>query len=240
MKAATSGRRAAVDRAHSARTPATDHFLTELSGLLRGPRRVRAELVVEIADGVDDARSALQDNGIPAAEAERRALAEFGTAREIAAGLRAALAAGALRRLAVLGSLLPVLILGWASAWSRVPDTAARQLSGTLTGVLYSIGAALAAISIAALVVHRGRRILDRRALDRCRRLSVVLAGGLAAFLSIATVLTALNWSLFTFTMSHGFAIAVSVASLVLVPALCWACVGATVAATGAPKKEAA
>ena len=61
--------------------------LRELAGRLHGPVRLKADLLTEARHALLDATEAYREGGLPAAEAERRAVAEFGSARPARAGL---------------------------------------------------------------------------------------------------------------------------------------------------------
>ncbi|GII91037.1 permease prefix domain 1-containing protein [Sinosporangium siamense] len=65
-----------------------DHYVSELERVLRGPSRMRADLVREVRDGLTDMADALEDDGLVRPEAERAAVLEFGTVAEVAPGLQ--------------------------------------------------------------------------------------------------------------------------------------------------------
>ncbi|TCP57274.1 hypothetical protein EV191_1011227 [Tamaricihabitans halophyticus] len=93
---------------------------------LTGPRRLRTELLQEVADGLEDATEAYQEAGLNAADAERRAVAEFGDPRKVADQLQEEIAARHGRRSALFIALcFPVLILAWDLLWMTglVPPT---------------------------------------------------------------------------------------------------------------------
>lgn len=81
---------------------AIDEYVVELDGALRGPRRVKADLVTEARDGLVDAAEAYQATGAARAHAERQAVAEFGPVPELAAGYQRLLAFAQGRRTALL------------------------------------------------------------------------------------------------------------------------------------------
>ncbi|RQX58081.1 hypothetical protein DLJ57_04450, partial [Micromonospora chalcea] len=56
-----------------------DRRLRELSGRLYGPDRLKADLLTETRHALEDAVEAYREEGLPRAEAERRAVAEFGS-----------------------------------------------------------------------------------------------------------------------------------------------------------------
>ncbi|GIJ25911.1 hypothetical protein Vqi01_10730 [Micromonospora qiuiae] len=78
-----------------------DEHLRQLAGRLRGPRRVRADLMTEARHGLLDAVEAYRDGGLPAHEAARRAVADFGTPEQLAPAYQAELAVAALRGLSL-------------------------------------------------------------------------------------------------------------------------------------------
>lgn len=125
--------------------------LRELAGRLRGPARLKADLLTEARHSLLDAVEAYRDGGLPRAEAERRAVAEFGSPAQLAPGYQAELAAGALRRLAVRALAVAVVLMAcgdltWrGSSWSDGPrpPEGYRLLSASLNGI-WGLVAALA------------------------------------------------------------------------------------------------
>ncbi|WP_238455218.1 permease prefix domain 1-containing protein [Micromonospora sp. ATA51] len=92
--------------------------LRELAGRLRGPARLKTDLLTEARHALLDAAEAYRADGLPAAEAERRAVAEFGSSAQLAPGYQAELAAGALRGLAVRALAVAVaLMVGGDLTW---------------------------------------------------------------------------------------------------------------------------
>lgn len=77
-----------------------DAYVDGLALLLRGPGRVRAEMITEARHSLEDAAAAHLDAGLCELEAERRAVAEFGALREVAPAYQAELAAQQGRRAA--------------------------------------------------------------------------------------------------------------------------------------------
>ncbi|MEV2237006.1 permease prefix domain 1-containing protein [Micromonospora sp. NPDC049891] len=78
-----------------------EEHLRQLAGRLRGPRRLRADLMTEARHGLLDAVDAYRDSGVPAGEASRRAVADFGTPDQLAPAYQAELAVAALRGLSL-------------------------------------------------------------------------------------------------------------------------------------------
>ncbi|MCX4474427.1 hypothetical protein C5N14_24305 [Micromonospora sp. MW-13] len=117
--------------------------LRELADRLHGPPRLKADLLAEARHGLQDAVEAYRNGGLSAAQAERRAVAEFGDAARLAPAYQAELAAGSLRGLAmrvlaVAGILIVAGDLTWrGSSWSDGPGPPAgyRLLSASLNGI---------------------------------------------------------------------------------------------------------
>lgn len=61
-----------------------DAYVAELGRALRGPRRLKADLLAEARDGLIDAAEARQGSGFDADDAQRLAIADFGTVAEVA------------------------------------------------------------------------------------------------------------------------------------------------------------
>lgn len=112
--------------------------LGELAGRLRGPARHRADLLREARHALLDAVEAYRGMGLSPVEAERRAVAEFGSPAQLIPGYQAELAAGALRglalrALALAGALTwPPMIIGAVlvgAGWFALARAACRWLS---------------------------------------------------------------------------------------------------------------
>ena len=105
-----------------------DDYLTALDRRLRGPGRIKRDLLTEARDGLVDCAEAYQAAGLDRDAAERRAVAEFGPVAEIAAGYQEELAAWTGRRLALLVfATVPVTALLWALTWQVFPEPAGRE-----------------------------------------------------------------------------------------------------------------
>lgn len=121
--------------------PVIDEYLHRLSRALHGPRRLKADLLTEARHGLDDAAADYRAAGLPEPEAQRRAVAEFGSVPEIAAAYQVELAALTARRLSVriLGVWLLLLLAAdrmWQGApWDggTPPPAGYRLLSTSLT-----------------------------------------------------------------------------------------------------------
>ncbi|WP_405085499.1 permease prefix domain 1-containing protein [Microbispora sp. NBC_01389] len=102
-----------------------DEYVTVLRGALRGPYGARRDLLAEARDGLLDAADAYEAGGLPRAEAERRAIADFGTVDEIAPGFQRELSVSQGRRTATLLFLsVPLTAFLWAVIWRVFPEAA--------------------------------------------------------------------------------------------------------------------
>ena len=101
-----------------------DDYVAGLAGALRGPRRLRGDLVAEARDSLVDATEAYAADGCPQDVAQRRAVDEFGSYAQVLPGYQAELAVAQARRttlmfavaLVALRCLTPVLWHGGPSA----------------------------------------------------------------------------------------------------------------------------
>jgi hypothetical protein len=101
-----------------------DDYVTGLRRTLKGPVRARRDLVAEARDSLYDAAEAYELDGLDPAEAERRAVGEFGRIDEIAPGYQEELAACQGRRLAVLLFVsVPLTAILWSVIWKTFPLT---------------------------------------------------------------------------------------------------------------------
>ncbi|MFC0625001.1 permease prefix domain 1-containing protein [Kribbella deserti] len=100
-----------------------DAYIARLDAALLGPRRKKADLLTEARDGLVDATEALEAEGLSRAEAERRAIDEFGELREILPDYRAELGYAQGRRTAVLMAaaiiIQPIVWLEGTWQWNR-------------------------------------------------------------------------------------------------------------------------
>ncbi|MFC0865619.1 permease prefix domain 1-containing protein [Sphaerimonospora cavernae] len=149
-----------------------DGYVAALRSVLRGPGCAKRDLLAEARDGLLDAAEAYESDGLSRAEAERRAVEEFGPVPEVAPGFQRELAVGQGRRTALLLFLsVPPMTLMWNLMWEVFPEppsvTAVKpawfgvlarvvDYSQLLTGV---VGA------LALLALGRGLRRLHRPAL---------------------------------------------------------------------------
>jgi hypothetical protein len=82
------------------RVSTAEAYVAALDQSLVGPRRVRRGLVQEAHDHLDDASTSLSDAGYDRAEAERIAVADFGSLDQIVPAFQTTLAVAASRRTA--------------------------------------------------------------------------------------------------------------------------------------------
>jgi hypothetical protein len=171
-------------------TDVIDDYVATVGRGLHGSGRLRADMLVEIRDALEDATEAHRDGGAADDQARRLAVDEFGSARSISAALQDVLAVAHGRRtawtlLAVLGVQHAVSeYLGRSGAWQR-------SWAGITPGPFYTalarftdVSVILALAAAAAAVVAFGwgvRRLGVRRDLVR---MTAVLA----------SVVIGLNW----------------------------------------------
>lgn len=140
-------------------------YLAELDRVLRGPRRAKADLLAEARDGLHDTAQSYMDAGEPAEVACRRAVAEFGPLKEIAAGFQAELSVAQARRTAIWVALVvAVQPLVWGPLRPGGADhdlTAAQSLIDRLIeslGVVALCGAGLVLLASGVGVRFLGTR----------------------------------------------------------------------------------
>ncbi|MFE6614031.1 permease prefix domain 1-containing protein [Amycolatopsis sp. NPDC057786] len=143
---------------------AIEAYIGELEGRLSGPCSAKADLLTEARDGLVDAADAYRAGGVDEAEAERRAVADFGPADLIARDYQTEL--GLRRDIRVLWELIagvPLLILAWDLArafadWSRLDATPSWYHRAI--GVADTLAALSPAVAVAGLLAAR---LLSRR-----------------------------------------------------------------------------
>ncbi|RSM82915.1 hypothetical protein DL991_03500 [Amycolatopsis sp. WAC 01375] len=143
---------------------AIEAYIGDLDARLRGPSAAKADLLTEARDGLVDAADAYLAGGVDEAEAERRAVADFGPAELIARDYQAEL--GLRRDIRVLWELIagvPLLILAWDLArafadWSRLG--ASPSWYHRAIGVADTLAALSPAVAVAGLLAAR---LLSRR-----------------------------------------------------------------------------
>ncbi|WBB56447.1 permease prefix domain 1-containing protein [Verrucosispora sp. WMMD573] len=167
-----------------------EEHLRQLAGRLRGPRRLRADLITEARHGLLDAAEAYQDSGLPAGEASRQAVADFGTPDQLAPAYQAELAVAALRGLSlrVVAFAATASIAGdltWhGSSWSSGPRPPAGYL--LLSQSVEWIWAAAFLLGLAGLVLVAATARSARPALTALARGAGVALTGTALLGAVA------------------------------------------------------
>jgi hypothetical protein len=163
-----------------------DGFVRDLDRALTGPARLKSDLLTEARDSLTDAAEGYRAGGIDPAEAERRAVSEFGSVAQLANGYQAELAATTIRTLALRIIAVTALLrssadLMWRGApWTGpVPSDGYRLLSG-------SLGWAWIACGLAALCSFVWFTCAARRGRPASVRLARAVSLGLAGFLGLA------------------------------------------------------
>ncbi|MFC4585898.1 permease prefix domain 1-containing protein [Sphaerisporangium corydalis] len=175
-----------------------DDYVTELGRALRGPGRARHDLVTEARDSLADCADAYLADGVTRHEAERMAVAEFGTVGEIAPGYQEELAAHQGRRTAISVFLtVPLLTIIWWGVWRIFPDAPpeAKALRpawfGPMAQFLDYFQFAMGVFGALALVgLSRGLRKLDRPKL-LTRSLGIMVFIQVATIIGVSCALTA-------------------------------------------------
>ena len=130
-------------------------YVANLDRALRGPRRVKADLLREARDGLVDAAESYTVAGLTPRQAAHRAVAEFGTVAQVAPGYQRELGSAQSVRTA----LLICLVLGpQDAAWDLVqPDQALGSAGGAyeiLLGLMSWLGGAALIGCLATIALH--------------------------------------------------------------------------------------
>lgn len=96
---------------------AIDEYVAALGRRLVGPGRLKRDVLAEARDSLVDAADAFEERGLDPAEAERRAIAEFGSLARIAPAYQRELAATYSQRLA---GLMALVLIGTALVGDRM------------------------------------------------------------------------------------------------------------------------
>ncbi|MEH0970897.1 permease prefix domain 1-containing protein [Micromonospora sp. CPCC 205546] len=167
--------------------------LRELDAHLRGPRRLKSDLLTEARHGLLDAVETYREGGLTATEAQRRAVAEFGSPAQLAPAYQVELAAGALRGLSLRVVALAAVAfvagdLTWqGSSWGGSPPPAGYQVLSASVGWVWAAAFALAALGL----LRAGRSARGDGAADRT--VGAALTGILA--LGVLTGSALFAWS---------------------------------------------
>ncbi|KAB8187094.1 permease prefix domain 1-containing protein [Microbispora catharanthi] len=101
-----------------------DEYVASMRHALRGPGGAKRDLLTEARDSLLDAAEAYEGEGLPRAEAERLAVADFGTVPEVAPGFQGELTVSQGRRTATLLFLsVPLIAFMWAVIWRIFPGS---------------------------------------------------------------------------------------------------------------------
>jgi len=158
-------------------TGPVDATVTALAGRLPGPRRWRSDVLAEIRDGLLDAAEAYTADGLTPADAERRAVADFGPVEAVAAALREHVAVRRGRRTAALACLPALLGPVWDVGWDLASGAAMRPAASVLTlETLLDWVAVLAAVAGVALWWRLRRPVAARGAAAAAGAFGAVLA----------------------------------------------------------------
>jgi hypothetical protein len=146
-------------------------YVAVLDRRLRGPRRLRGDMLAEAADGLADAAEAYERTGLTPQEARERAIADFGAPAEIAPEYQAELTADQARRSVLLvAAALPGLKLAWDMLWLvTTPGSGATPGEAMLAWLRaadwYGLLVALPAIALVVLLGRPYRRSRSPRRL---------------------------------------------------------------------------
>jgi hypothetical protein len=186
---------------------AIDHFVRALDRSLAGPARLKNDLLSEARDGLVDAAAAYEVRGLPPAEAEGRAVREFGRLPEVAPAYQAELAAAAAQRLTLWLALVPMALgAGSDLMWRGAPWTSVALPPGygLLASGIDRVGALLAVGGLLAYAwltwsAHRGRvvpvTVARRLALAGLCAVATLGVGAASIYaVTVATTRAALTW----------------------------------------------
>ncbi|MGW6197564.1 permease prefix domain 1-containing protein [Kribbella sp. NPDC055110] len=172
-----------------------DEYLAALRKELWGPRRRKADLLAEARDHLTDATEAFEADGLDRYDAEKHAVAEFGTLEEVAPGYRADLAVSQSRRTAVLlFAALMIQPIVWREgvwSWNSGPDDP-NPLNDVLQALVRNVGTvAIAGAVLAVLAAGIGLRYPFVRAhVTRVTTLFALVSAVTIAGIGIAMALT--------------------------------------------------
>ena len=177
---------------------AIEDFVTDLARELPGPRRRRNDLLAELRGGLWDAADAYREAGLPAEDAERRAVLDCGTVAELAQEYRTELSAQCGRHAAALLTVTMLAgIVAWDLVWDDTGPSSVPAVVETWSGVVDLAGflGGLAAAACMVVLVWVSRRWSGYRQADRAVR-SVnwfLVSSGLIANLVVLTGSVAMN-----------------------------------------------
>jgi hypothetical protein len=168
-----------------------DAYLAELGTVLRGPRRVKADLLAEARDGLVDATEAYRDQGHDLRGAERAAVRDFGTLDEVAPSYQAELGWAQARRTSLLVLFvfaMQPLVWGFAFPWAT--GAAPTEHRTVVEDVVENLGGVMILVAfLAALTYQSGMRNPAVR--ERVTRITGITGLVVAAvFVTLGTLLT--------------------------------------------------
>ncbi|WP_329220097.1 permease prefix domain 1-containing protein [Streptomyces microflavus] len=126
-----------------------EEYVTELDALLRGLARAKSRLVEEARDGLTETVAAYTREGEPYERAVHRAVAEFGSARELAGSFQRELTIAQARHTARAVALSAPFLL---ACWFLVRNTGAPQDSAVLRAA-HLLATHLATVAGAAVIL---------------------------------------------------------------------------------------
>lgn len=179
---------------HTGAVP-VDEYLTALSKELRGPRRRKADLLAEARDHLTDATEAFEADGFERYDAEKHAVADFGSIEDVAPGYREELAISQSRRTAMMLLLAliiqPIVWQGGAWVWTS-DETETSALNDLLQIVVRDIGGVvIAGAVLAVLATGIGQRYpLVREHLSRVTALFTLAGSALIAAIGVTMTAT--------------------------------------------------
>jgi hypothetical protein len=139
-------------------------YVTELDDALRGPRRLKADMVAEARDGLLDASEAYVRGGLDADGAQRRAIADFGSVVSVAPEYQVELGLSQGRRTAMLTCVsLAAQPLIWRVLLPLLghPETAGTAAFNVVNHLVEGVGAlSIAAGLLLVLALGPGTRFL--------------------------------------------------------------------------------
>ncbi|MFI7123996.1 permease prefix domain 1-containing protein [Amycolatopsis sp. NPDC049868] len=185
-------------------------YIGDLDRRLRGSAKAKADLLTEARDGLTDAAEAYRAGGVEEAEAERRAVADFGPAAVIARDYQAELALrgdiGTLWKV-IVG--VPLIQVGWELAriwtygdWSGKPNPDWYLAVIEIFGVLVLVPPVIGAVSL--FGARRLGRRLDSVSLGKVTRWTVGAAAStnLLALLLLTVGTTVLDPSMLNVSLA--------------------------------------
>lgn len=155
-----------------------DDYVADLDSRLHGNRKVKLDLLTEVRDSLEDAADCYRAVGVPDADAQRRAVADFGRVSEIADDYQSELAvAYGSRTLRAILFVLPAMHLAWEAGrmlfigpWDEIPGEPMPAWFIPFAQVNDGMAWAVVIATTLALLAGRrmSRRARDSRVIARC------------------------------------------------------------------------